>query len=72
MNVYEVYYTWRGKKFRELVQAKDKWVAESEIIDKLEIIKVKLREGVEPESNNFDENLIDDNVDFLKGMFGMR
>jgi len=56
MNKYEVYYIWRDKKFREIVEAKDKYAAENIIIDKLEIVKVELREGTEPEQNkNYDK-----------------
>lgn len=72
MNIYEVYYEWRGKKFREKVSAKDKWEAESEIINKLEIIKVELREGIEPELKNMNEEMNSEGVEFLKGMFGMK
>ena len=71
MNKYKVFFQFKGKKMVIETEARDKYAAENNIIDLLEIHEVRLIEGQEPELNtNMYNNK--ENLDMLKGMFGFK
>ena len=72
MNKYTIYFEIYGKKMKASIEAYSENDAENILREeKLDIKKIHLVEGKEPERTLRDD-INNDSVDFLKGMFGIK
>ena len=68
MNSYTIYFEFMGKKMKFNVSAASQHDAESQLMDRLVVHKIKLTSGHEPDRGRSD-GLVDD---LMKKMFGGR
>jgi DNA-dependent RNA polymerase auxiliary subunit epsilon len=70
MNIYKIYFEFLGKKQQIQIEAKSEYDARTELEQRLNIHKIALISGKEPD---YDEHIATDfNVDALRNMFGMK
>jgi hypothetical protein len=67
MNKYKVFFTYRDKKYQVEVEAPNETDAECHVLNYVQVLEVRLIEGVEPSSKITGS----ESVDYLKGLFNL-